>query len=107
MSAVLLASLIVARDGVAATEFERWVGARGGLVDGPARERAQSVLRSLHPCLEATPLRVHVLRSGELGAFAWPQGDVVVTTALVELLDDDELAAAVAHEVGISSRRGT
>jgi Zn-dependent protease with chaperone function len=45
-------------------------------------------------------LRVHVLDSRDVGAFAWPQGDIVVTAALVELLDDDELAAALAHEVG-------
>ncbi len=57
-------------------------------------------LRSVHPCADTTSLRVHVLDTRDIGAFSWPQGDIVVTAALLELLDDDELAAALAHEIG-------
>lgn len=35
-----------------------------------------------------------------LGAWSWPDGRVRVSRALVDLLDDDELSAALAHEVG-------
>ena len=86
--------------GEASTEFERWVAGRGALVEGEAKLRAESILRSLHPCLQSTSLRVHVLDSRDVGAFAWPQGDIVVTRALLALLDDEELSAALAHEVG-------
>lgn len=97
---LLVSALASPTAGEAATPFERWVEARGALQVGPAQLRAERILRSVHPCLEATPLRVHVLDSRAVGAFAWPQGDIVVTTALLDLLDDDELAAALAHEVG-------
>jgi hypothetical protein len=35
-----------------------------------------------------------------LGAWAWPDGRVQVSRVLVDRLDDDELAAALAHELG-------
>ncbi len=37
-------------------------------------------------------------RSG-LGAWAWPSGRIEITAALVDALDDDELIAALAHEL--------
>jgi len=41
-----------------------------------------------------------VLESKELNAFALPGGGVYITDLLVEKLDEDEIAAALAHEVG-------
>ncbi len=46
---------------------------------------------AIHPGLSA--------RRG-LAAFAWPDGSVLVTRDLVDLLDDEQLAAAIAHEIG-------
>jgi Zn-dependent protease with chaperone function len=47
-------------------------------------------------------MRVSVVlsRRDGLGAWAHRRGRIEVTPALVDLLDDDELAAAVAHELG-------
>ena len=33
-------------------------------------------------------------------ANAWPDGSIFVSTGLMDLLDDDELTAAIAHEMG-------
>jgi Zn-dependent protease with chaperone function len=41
-----------------------------------------------------------------LGAWSWPCGRVHVSRALVDLLDDEELAAALAHELGHLLDRG-
>lgn len=99
--ALLVSSaLVIPTIARATTPFERWVSPRGVLLAGLPKARAENVLRSVHPCLETTPLRIHVLDSSDVGAFAWPEGDIVITTALLELLSDDELAAAIAHEVG-------
>lgn len=97
---LLVLATVSSGDTAVTTDVERWVAARGALLTGPAQERAERVLRSVHPCVDVTPVRVHVLGSRHVGAFAWPQGDVVVTTGLLEVLDDDELAAALAHELG-------
>ena len=37
---------------------------------------------------------------GEIGAWSWPDGRVRVSRALADLLDDAQLAAALAHELG-------
>jgi Zn-dependent protease with chaperone function len=35
-----------------------------------------------------------------LGAWAWPGGRIEVSRALIDRLDDEQLAAALAHELG-------
>ena len=42
----------------------------------------------------------------DVGAWAWPDRRVRVSPALVDLLDDDELTAALAHELGHLLDRG-
>lgn len=49
---------------------------------------------------QGTSTRVELSRRPGLGAWAHRAGRVEVTPALVDLLDDDELAAVVAHELG-------
>ncbi|HEX8921417.1 MAG TPA: M48 family metalloprotease, partial [Pyrinomonadaceae bacterium] len=43
--------------------------------------------------------RFHVFRAKEINAFSGPGGHIYVTTALVELANDDELASVLSHEV--------
>lgn len=57
-------------------------------------ERAGAVL------LPAGGVRWSVTPRDAVGAWAWPDGRVAVSRALVDRLDDQELAAALAHEVG-------
>ena len=70
----------------------------GGLA--PLRARAHSVAADVCAGLTGAAVSVHVADSPAVGAYAWPDGRVVLTRGLVERLDDDELAAAVAHEIG-------
>lgn len=50
----------------------------------------------------ASPERIDVGLSqrGAIGAWTWPDGRIRVSRALVDVLDDDELRAALAHEIG-------
>jgi predicted Zn-dependent protease len=50
-------------------------------------------------------LHVDVDRRAGYGAWAWRDGHVAVTPALIDTLDADELAAVLAHELG-HLRRG-
>jgi predicted Zn-dependent protease len=44
--------------------------------------------------------RFHIIRDKELNAFSGPGGHIYVTTALMNLANDDELASVLSHEVG-------
>ena len=52
---------------------------------------------SLRPNL---PYKFHVVESREVNGFSLPGGHVYVTTALLKLANDNELASVLAHEVG-------
>jgi predicted Zn-dependent protease len=45
-------------------------------------------------------LHVHVLEDESLVAFSFPDGSIYASRGLVNRLSDDELAAALAHEIG-------
>ena len=44
--------------------------------------------------------RFHIIRDKEINAFSGPGGHVYITTALMNLANDDELASVLAHEIG-------
>ncbi|HEY8517022.1 MAG TPA: M48 family metalloprotease [Candidatus Binatia bacterium] len=78
----------------------------GASTDAVARDavrvaRLERLGRALAPA-EGTRERLTFALSSrdELGAWSWPDGRVRVSRALVDLLDDDELAAVLAHELG-------
>jgi beta-barrel assembly-enhancing protease len=63
-----------------------------------ANRIGQRVARtSLRPTLA---YRFHVMRDKEINAFSIPGGHIYVTTGLMELADDDELASVLSHEIG-------
>jgi len=86
-----------------AADRARWVAGRGGVERCAARE---SVLATLCEQLlvaaepEPTPLRLRVLRHGPPRAYAFPPDAVYVTASAFARWPEDELAAAVAHELG-------
>lgn len=55
------------------------------------------VKASLRPNL---PYRFHVVQSREINGFSLPGGHVYITTGLIRLATDDELASVLAHEIG-------
>jgi beta-barrel assembly-enhancing protease len=44
--------------------------------------------------------KFHVIQSREINGFSLPGGHVYITTALIRLANDNELASVLAHEVG-------
>jgi beta-barrel assembly-enhancing protease len=44
--------------------------------------------------------KFHVIQSREINGFSLPGGHVYITTALIRMANDDELASVLAHEVG-------
>ena len=84
-----------------AAKVETWVRAQGGVSIEPARQaRVDRVVKWFGPDLQGAPLRVRVLPAEGATAYGWRCGELFVTRGLVDLLDDQELAAALAHEMG-------
>jgi len=46
------------------------------------------------------PIQLHVLQNEGVVAYSWPSGDVFLSAGLVNIATDDEIAAAIAHELG-------
>jgi predicted Zn-dependent protease len=44
--------------------------------------------------------RFHIIRDKEINAYSAPGGHIYITTALLALANDDELASVLAHEIG-------
>ena len=76
-----------------------WVQSRGGLVQDDRLARAEAALEMLGQPADRA-ISVRVLDSDVVCAYGWPNGQLFVTRALVDLLDEPELAAALAHEMG-------
>jgi Zn-dependent protease with chaperone function len=62
--------------------------------------RRQRVERTGAMLLPGGGVRWRVTSRADVGAWAWPDGRIEVSRTLVDRLDDHELAAALAHELG-------
>jgi len=72
-----------------------------GSDDAARLARLEHIGRQVTPVVSPSDAITFGLSSrGALGAWSWPDGRIRASRALVDLLDDDELAAALAHEVG-------
>src|SRR5712671_4733615 len=99
----LVAGCSASRAPRAMTLHDAWVRQQGGLISGAKaltyQQRVQtSVARLRGGSLSGA--RVQVLDCDAAAAYAWPDRSIFATRGLVDLLADDELAAALAHEMG-------
>jgi Zn-dependent protease with chaperone function len=79
------------------------VNAFGSSANDHGRQRIVRIGEALLP---KAAVRWRLTSRQEVGAWAWPDGRIEVSQALLDLLDDDELAAALAHELGHLLDRG-
>ena len=82
-----------------ATSQLSWVRAQGGVIQDGRLHRAQAACSLLIGSSADRTVHIHVLDTESVGAYGWPNGNVFVTRGLVDLLSDQELAAAIAHEM--------
>jgi hypothetical protein len=76
-----------------------WAEHAGGIARGPEQGRAEAALARLAIGSESA-VSVRVLCKGDLGAWTFPDGNMFITLGLARALNDDELAAVLAHEAG-------
>lgn len=95
---VLIVTVSTLGCGSTATQVS-WVRNQGGVIQDVRLNRAQAACSLLGPSAVRT-VHVQVLDTNLVGAYGWPNGNLFVTRGLVDLLSDQELAAAIAHEMG-------
>lgn len=61
---------------------------------------AEATARDLTAGTSGAAVKIRITHSARVGAFSWPDGTVELTRGLVDRLDREELAAAIAHELG-------
>jgi Zn-dependent protease with chaperone function len=93
-----------------AAAWHAWSVRHGGVLAqaeaGSAYARAEAALARIAVGCDCAHVTVRVLGEDEPAAYAFRDGSLFVTRGLAALLDVDELAAALAHEVGHLTRRG-
>jgi Zn-dependent protease with chaperone function len=77
-----------------------WVNAQGGTLVDARQQRAEAACALFSGDLGGRAPQIHVLNSDVVGAYGWPDAQIFVSRGLVDLLTDQQLAAAVAHEMG-------
>jgi len=80
--------------------MQLWVRQEGGLINDSRQQRVEKIARPLLACCHGRPVTLQVFASDQLCAFAWPSGHIFVSRGLIDHLSDQELAAAIAHELG-------
>src|SRR5436853_124813 len=76
------------------------VAGAGGVVTDGHQDRAEAAVARLTAGDPQLRVKVHVLATDAVCAFAWPNRTIYVTRGLMDRADDDVLAAALAHEMG-------
>lgn len=84
----------------APADHAAWVQAHGGLLNTPQQERLNAIAARLAAHTGHAAPRVQVLANRAPTAYSYPSGEIYVTSGLLALTCDDELAAALAHELG-------
>jgi Zn-dependent protease with chaperone function len=94
--------LILLAGAVASEPYARFLpmGPAAGRDAARADRIARASERVVPASLRGGFLDVGLSSRDELGAWSWPDGRIRVSRSLVDLLDDEELAAAIAHELG-------
>lgn len=83
-----------------ATPHQAWVRSHGGLAPAPLAQHVATVCSRQLGAASLADCQIHVLDSDAAVAFAWPDRRIYLARGLVTRLTDDELTAAVAHELG-------
>lgn len=97
--------LVIALTGCAAPSVDRaklladWTRGQGGELFDARLERVSAIGGAL-AASAGVSLHFHVLQSQSVVAYSWPGGDVYLSAGLVDAATDQEIAAAIAHEIG-------
>jgi len=76
-----------------------YTDAQTPLADAKYQKRLAKIMQDIKQ-VDGKPINYKVYRSNEVNACAYGDGSVRVNSALMDLMDDDELLAVIGHELG-------
>ena len=76
-----------------------YADAQTPLADAKYQQRLARIMQNIKQ-VDGKPINYKVYRSKEVNACAYGDGSVRVNSALMDLMDDDELLAVIGHELG-------
>ncbi len=79
---------------------QNWGVVHGGLVHDEHQTRATRLCSALTAGAIREPIRIHVLATAAPAAYSWSSRDIYVSTGLMDTLNDAQLTACIAHEIG-------
>lgn len=82
------------------SELKRWVAGQGGVIVDIRQARVDTVAARLLRGCGGLNASVQILANNVPCAYGWPLGELFITRGLLDRVDDHELAAALAHEMG-------
>ena len=97
---LLFLSMLAVVAGCATSEVRQSEAEGHQFSDDDRKIRLLSVGKRFEPHVLPGCCHYEIADGSNAGAFAWPDGRIRVTRGLIDLLNDEELAAAVAHEIG-------
>ena len=101
---LILAALLTVAAGCSASPqpVAAWISNHGGLQPStdPRQARINALARPLFASCSGRSLIVQVISSDIVTAYSLGDGHIFVTRGLMDQLDDSEIQAAVAHELG-------
>ncbi len=76
-----------------------YADAQTPMADAKYQQRLAKLMKGISE-IDGKPLNFKVYKSNEVNACAYGDGSVRVNSALMDLMDDDELIAVIGHELG-------
>jgi predicted Zn-dependent protease len=100
MHKVLLLAFALGLAGCATVPHAGWIASQGGVVVDERGGRVARIAQRLTAGLTGPPVRTAVIATDRVAAYSFPDGSVYLTRGLVDRATDEEVAAAISHELG-------
>jgi hypothetical protein len=83
-----------------ATAVTHWMRTQGGELTDARLIRVDAIGGALPQNAIPVAVKFHVLNTAAITAYSWDSGDIFISAGLVDAATDDEITAAIAHEMG-------
>ena len=96
----MIGSIALTVGGCGVAGHAAWVRQNGGELADARQLRVDRLAQRILAQCAGKCIAVRVLDMETIGAYAWPSGHIFISRGLMDCMDDEEVSAALAHELG-------